>query len=75
MSQFVNTEPQSSISASINEEIARSDKLLLLPDSLHHIKFEVSYRGKNKMGPIILNKNNLFYFPAENKIQQVNYEQ
>lgn len=54
----------------INESIDRCDKQLLIPDSLHHINIEVSYRAKNKMGALVLDNMLLFYHP-ENKSLEV----
>lgn len=54
--------------ALLNAQIERCDKRLLKPDSLNHLLIKVNYRGKNKMGALILDKKNLKYFPIKNKI-------
>ena len=40
-------------------------------DSILNLQIEVKYRGKNKMGALILDDLDLRYFPQENKIVEV----
>jgi hypothetical protein len=39
-------------------------------DSVLHVKINVSYRGKNKMGALILDQIKLRYFPSLNAIKE-----
>lgn len=55
----------------INESIERCDKQLLIPDSLHHINVEISYRAKNKMGALALDNMLLSYYPKTNNFEIV----
>lgn len=53
--------------ASLKEKDENCRKQLLIPDSLNHLILGVNFRGKNKMGALILDHMNLDYYPAENR--------
>ncbi len=54
-----------------NNAIEKIDNELKQPDFVHHLNYNVKYRGKNKMGALILDDITLSYYPKENKIVPV----
>lgn len=40
-------------------------------DSILNLQIEISYRGKNKMGALVLDKTNLRYYPKENRFLEI----
>lgn len=50
------------------KEISHLSSIPRYPDSILHLNIEVEYRGKNKMGALILDKSELRYLPKEDKI-------
>lgn len=60
--------------ATIDEKRKEISDLSSIPgfrDSVLNIQIEVNYRGKNKMGALILDKTKLIYSPSKNTISEV----
>ena len=53
------------------KEFSRLSTIPGYADSVLHLNVEVTYRSKNKMGALILDKTELRYFPKENRITEV----
>jgi hypothetical protein len=56
----------------IEEKLSEADSLGKIPgysDSVWNYQAELSFRGKNKMGALVLDKVNLTYTPASDKIE------
>lgn len=56
----------------IDEKLAQIDSLSKTPgyaDSIWNYQAELKFRGKNKMGALILDKVNLKYIPVEDKVE------
>lgn len=53
------------------KEVALLSAIPGYADSVLHLNIEVAYRGKNKIGALILDKTELRYFPKENRITEV----
>lgn len=53
--------------AALNEKNEKCSKELLEPDSLNHLNIRVNFRGKNKLGALVLNKMPLSYYPSGNR--------
>jgi hypothetical protein len=56
----------------INGEINEYKKTLAATDSISHVLIHVKYRGKNKMGALVLNDMTLRYDPLSKKIHYLN---
>jgi hypothetical protein len=50
------------------QEIARLSSIQGYSDSILHLNIEVEYRGKNKMGGLVIDKSDLRYLPQEDRI-------
>lgn len=52
------------------KEISQLSAIPGYTDSILLLNIEIKYRGKNKMGALILDETHLRYFPKENKITE-----
>lgn len=50
------------------EEIEKNPRYM---DSILNLQIQVDYRGKNKMGALVLNTMKLRYYPSDNRIEEM----
>jgi|SRR6478752_981206 len=68
---YINTDTSVLLSGKYEEkkkEIAQLSSIPGYSDSILHLNIDIEYRGKNKLGALVLNKTELRYLPKEDKI-------
>lgn len=68
---YIDTDTSLLGSGVYNEKNKKIQELSAVPgynDSILHVNLEVSYRGKNKMGALVLKNKSLVYLPKEDRI-------
>lgn len=71
---YIDTDTSLLGTAVYNEKLKEISDLSAIPgyaDSVLLLNIEVEYRGKNKMGALILDKTDLRYFPKEDRLTLV----